>query len=114
MTVAYPPNVVVLDRLEWAIRPGEKWAVVGGNGSGKSTVVELITGTNLQGLVPSTKTKTKTRFQRCFLFAHHSINLLGFVASTPQLLPSPLVYIFGALALFSSSFMLRRVRSLAV
>lgn len=49
VTVAYPPNVVVLDRLEWAIRPGEKWAVVGGNGSGKSTVVELITGTNLQG-----------------------------------------------------------------
>ena len=48
VTVAYPPDVVVLDELHWAVRAGEKWAVVGGNGTGKSTIIELVTGANMQ------------------------------------------------------------------
>ena len=42
-------QVRVFEGLEWRIHPGENWAVLGGNGSGKSTVLELITGENLQG-----------------------------------------------------------------
>ncbi len=39
---------VVLDRLNWAMRQGENWAVLGPNGAGKSTLVKLILGENLQ------------------------------------------------------------------
>src|SRR6185436_16837481 len=34
----------VLHGLHWALRPGEHWAVLGGNGSGKSTFLKLIRG----------------------------------------------------------------------
>ena len=40
---------VVFDQLSWVVRPGEKWVVLGGNGTGKSTLVELITGDNVLG-----------------------------------------------------------------
>ncbi|KAJ1449471.1 P-loop containing nucleoside triphosphate hydrolase protein [Pelagophyceae sp. CCMP2097] len=36
----------VLSGLNWRINKGENWAVVGGNGCGKSTVLELISGEN--------------------------------------------------------------------
>jgi molybdate transport system ATP-binding protein len=48
ITVRYNSHVV-FDRLSWLVREGEKWVVVGGNGTGKSTLVELITGDNVQG-----------------------------------------------------------------
>ena len=40
---------IVFDGLEWLVREGEKWVVLGGNGTGKSTIVELITGDNVLG-----------------------------------------------------------------
>jgi len=46
-TVSYDDQVV-LDRLSWAMRRGENWAVLGPNGAGKSTLVKLILGENLQ------------------------------------------------------------------
>jgi len=48
VTVQYATNKV-FDRLRWKVREREKWVVLGGNGSGKSTIIELITGDNLQG-----------------------------------------------------------------
>ena len=48
ITVRYNSHVV-FDGLSWVVREGEKWVVLGGNGTGKSTIVELITGDNLQG-----------------------------------------------------------------
>ncbi|MDQ1085890.1 ATP-binding cassette domain-containing protein [Siphonobacter sp. SORGH_AS_1065] len=38
----------VLDHVNWAVKRGEKWALLGPNGSGKSTLLSLITGDNPQ------------------------------------------------------------------
>jgi len=37
-------GMTVLRDLSWELRPGEHWAVLGGNGSGKSTFLRLIRG----------------------------------------------------------------------
>ncbi len=34
----------VLDRIHWRIRPGERWVLVGGNGSGKTQLLKVIAG----------------------------------------------------------------------
>ncbi|PID40048.1 MAG: hypothetical protein CR984_05190, partial [Proteobacteria bacterium] len=47
VTVRYGDSLV-LDRLSWAVRTGEHWAVTGPNGAGKSTLLKLITGDCLQ------------------------------------------------------------------
>ncbi len=47
VTVRYG-DTVVLNRLSWAVRQGEHWAVTGPNGAGKSTLLKLITGDCLQ------------------------------------------------------------------
>lgn len=39
---------VILDKLNWEIRKGEKWLLSGPNGSGKSTLLSLITADNPQ------------------------------------------------------------------
>jgi molybdate transport system ATP-binding protein len=41
VTVKYGESVII-DNLDWEVRPGEKWAVVGPNGAGKSTLLSLI------------------------------------------------------------------------
>lgn len=33
---------IILDNLSWRVRSGEKWALLGNNGSGKSTILSLI------------------------------------------------------------------------
>ena len=48
VTIQYNSHVV-FDDLRWQVREGEKWVVLGGNGTGKSTLVELITGDNVLG-----------------------------------------------------------------
>lgn len=45
--VAYTDNVVFQD-LDWEIRPGEHWQVKGPNGSGKTCLLNLITGDHPQ------------------------------------------------------------------
>jgi molybdate transport system ATP-binding protein len=47
VTVSYGEKVV-LESINWAVRRGEKWAVLGPNGSGKSTLLSLITADNPQ------------------------------------------------------------------
>lgn len=37
-------NKKVLNDFSWTIKEGEKWALLGSNGSGKSTIIKLITG----------------------------------------------------------------------
>jgi len=46
LTFAYPddPGTVVLDNLNIIVNPGEKVAFFGGDGSGKSTTVKILTG----------------------------------------------------------------------
>ncbi len=34
----------VLDGVDWTVRAGERWSVVGGNGAGKSTLLRLLAG----------------------------------------------------------------------
>ena len=34
----------ILDRVDWAVRPGEAWGVTGANGAGKSTLLRLLIG----------------------------------------------------------------------
>lgn len=41
--------VRVFDKLNWTVRESEKWIVVGGNGTGKTTLFDLITGENVLG-----------------------------------------------------------------
>lgn len=46
-TVCYN-GVNVVDNINWAVKRGERWAVMGANGSGKSTLLSLIVGDNPQ------------------------------------------------------------------
>jgi molybdate transport system ATP-binding protein len=39
----------VFEETSWQIRSDEHWAVIGANGAGKSKLLELITGENVQG-----------------------------------------------------------------
>jgi len=39
---------VVLDQFSWCVKAGENWAILGPKGAGKSTVLTLILGDNLQ------------------------------------------------------------------
>ncbi len=34
----------VLDRVDWVVRPGDRWGLVGPNGAGKSTALQLLAG----------------------------------------------------------------------
>jgi iron complex transport system ATP-binding protein len=36
-----PEKFVILDQIDWTVRPGEHWALLGPNGSGKSTLLSL-------------------------------------------------------------------------
>lgn len=47
VTVMYGSKVVI-DRLNWAARRNENWAIVGPNGAGKSTLLRLISADHLQ------------------------------------------------------------------
>ena len=40
----YRNNNLVLNSLNWTMRPGQHWALVGNNGSGKTTLLKLIFG----------------------------------------------------------------------
>lgn len=45
VTVRYGKRTV-LDKLDWTVRVGERWLIVGPNGSGKTLLLSLITGDN--------------------------------------------------------------------
>lgn len=45
--VAYGDQII-LDGIDWTVRPGERWLLQGPNGSGKTTLMSLITGDNPQ------------------------------------------------------------------
>jgi len=47
VTIRYGERLI-LDRLNWEIKPGERWALLGPNGAGKSTVISLLNGDNPQ------------------------------------------------------------------
>jgi len=47
VTIRYGERLI-LDRLNWEIKPGERWALLGPNGAGKSTVLSLLNGDNPQ------------------------------------------------------------------
>jgi iron complex transport system ATP-binding protein len=36
--------VRILDRVEWTVRPGEHWVILGANGSGKTSLLSALTG----------------------------------------------------------------------
>ena len=48
MWLRYGP-VCVFEKLNWTVRESEKWIVLGGNGTGKTTLFDLITGENVLG-----------------------------------------------------------------
>jgi molybdate transport system ATP-binding protein len=47
VTVKYGPTTA-LDHLNWTMRAGQNWVVLGPNGCGKTTLLNLITADNLQ------------------------------------------------------------------
>ncbi|WP_345952766.1 ATP-binding cassette domain-containing protein [Mucilaginibacter sp. PAMB04168] len=47
VNVKYDKHVILND-VDWLVRPGEKWALFGHNGAGKSTLLSLINGDNPQ------------------------------------------------------------------
>jgi len=48
VTVRYGEHVIIRD-LDWRLLRGERWGIFGPNGSGKTTILNLIVGDNLQG-----------------------------------------------------------------
>jgi molybdate transport system ATP-binding protein len=48
VTVQYDDHVV-LNKVNWTVKPYEHWQICGANGCGKSTLLSLITGDNPQG-----------------------------------------------------------------
>ncbi len=47
VTFAYPNARPVFDRFNWSITRGERWAVIGGSGNGKTTLLMLLAGLRL-------------------------------------------------------------------
>ncbi len=48
VSVSYE-NTAILKNITWAIKPGEFWELIGKNGSGKTTILSMITGENSKG-----------------------------------------------------------------
>ncbi|NEC32719.1 ABC transporter ATP-binding protein [Streptomyces rubrogriseus] len=38
----FTPDQLILDGVDWAVRPGEHWALLGANGAGKTTLLRLL------------------------------------------------------------------------
>jgi len=38
------PSKILIDRLDWIVREGERWCLIGRNGAGKSSLIKAITG----------------------------------------------------------------------
>ncbi|PKQ63407.1 ABC transporter [Labilibaculum filiforme] len=47
VVIKYGENTII-DRVNWTIKQGERWALLGANGAGKSTLLSLINGDNPQ------------------------------------------------------------------
>lgn len=47
VSFAYPDSRPVFDRFNWSVARGEAWAVIGGSGNGKTTLLMLLAGLRL-------------------------------------------------------------------
>jgi ATPase subunit of ABC transporter with duplicated ATPase domains len=62
----------IYDGLDWLVRRGERWCVLGANGAGKSTLLKLVAGTT----TPDAGTVTLGASAKMGYFAQHAMELL--------------------------------------
>jgi ATPase subunit of ABC transporter with duplicated ATPase domains len=72
----------VFDRLDFVVRRGERWCVMGANGAGKSTLLKLAAG----ALAPDAGSATLGAAVKLGYFAQHSMELLDGGASVYETL----------------------------
>mgnify|MGYP003525971657 CR=1 FL=1 len=51
VTFAYASAQPVFERFNWSIGRGEAWAVIGGSGNGKTTLLMLLAGATVSQLI---------------------------------------------------------------
>lgn len=69
----YPNNTVAVDRLSLRVQQGEILALLGHNGAGKSTTINILTG-----LFPPTEGMLELFTEKWYLYDAGKINIMGF------------------------------------
>jgi len=86
LTYRYPGSDIALHSLDMVIQPGESVAILGANGSGKSTFLKLLDGLYFptEGEIRAFQTPLSESTMRDKAFAHHFHARVGLVFQDPD------------------------------